>query len=123
MNLLETLTLIKAGYSKKEIEAMKAEELNNDNSTDNSTDNSLTKDGKVAEGGAQDEPQNEPTPSKDEDLVNYKSLYEALLEKSKADQTKLAEELKKAQELNIRKNVGSTPKKSSDEVLHDFYTS
>lgn len=95
VGLKETLTLISKGYTKKEIEALA------------DIDAEIEKE---AEAEPEAEPAAAPEASADPvtEEVDYKKLYEELMQKNKTDQEELKkkdETIKKIQQDNVNKNI------------------
>lgn len=113
MNIAERLQLIKAGYSKKEIEALIASEKEDD-PTPEETDNVKP------EGAAQDEQQKEAEAEDVSESVDYKAMFEALQAKVEEDAKTFEEKLRQAQLDNINKDTGRDIE-SPEEVLSKFF--
>lgn len=109
MKLSDIIALAKVGYKPADIKELVAL------STDNALEDVTKPSEPLAEEVAQvSEPQNATTqPEKnDEPMIDYKALYE-----------KSQEELKKAQQNNIRTNVGTVPDKSDYDILNEITSS
>ena len=94
VGLKDTLALLAKGYSKKEIDALAAndDELDQKADQDNAADNKKELDQKDA-----NVPESTPTPDPEPD---YKALYEEQLKKTKEAE----EKIKKLQQDNVHKN-------------------
>ena len=107
MTILERLSLIKAGYNRKEIDAMIEEEKNtgtNTQSADTTTSHDATDEAPapaLSGAGVESEKEEAPTDS------HIDSTDEALKE-AMAEIEKLKSELKTAQEFNTQKEVSKT---------------
>lgn len=101
IGLGDTLQLLKAGYKKKDIDALIAQ----DEEEKKKADSDSSKVGEVPpapESGSQ---------GKQEDTHDYKKMYEELLEKNK----KTEEELTSLQSKNIQKDMSGDAQKAKEE--------
>lgn len=102
MKLLERLALIKAGYTKKEIAAIEAAEIE---------DQAAEPDGEQGE-EVKDEPAGDPEAEEPEqDEPDYKTLYK-----------QAKSQLEAAQKVNIRVSVKDAETKTDDEAIADIIT-
>lgn len=119
MTILERLSLIKAGYNRKEIDAMIEEEKNtsNANSSLGNGDNPAPD-----ESGAGAPPEKvEDAPANNEntsDASTDDALKDAL-----AEIEKLKDELKQAQEFNKKKDVSDTVDNEDEKTVEDIVRS
>lgn len=116
MNLLDIISLTKAGYKKKDIDELlkvqidESEEPENDDSTGPENDSEGEPDDSPEDNNVdQDEPSEE---------TDYKKLYDEM--KKELDDVK--KQLKTAQKNNIRKNM-EPETKTPDEAVNDIFRS
>ncbi len=120
MTILERLSLIKAGYNRKEIDAMIEEEKNASNADSSSLGNGANP--APDDSGAGKQPETpEETPADNEntsDAATDDALKDALNEIEK-----LKGELKKAQEFNKTKDVSDTVDDEDAKTVEDIVRS
>lgn len=119
MTILERLSLIKAGYNRKEIDAMIEEEKNTSNA-----DSSLGNGGNPApdDSGAGAQPDTPDDAPADTDNDSDTSTDEAL-KSALAEIETLKGELKKAQEFNKKKDVSDTVDNEDEKTVEDIVRS
>lgn len=104
MNILDIISLAKAGYTAKDVKEL------------------LTMDAKINE-DQKDDPAPDPVPDDDKD-IDYKALYESQIEeieKLKADNLKVSEDLKKAQKVNAKAPIPNDDNtKTSQSIWEEF---
>lgn len=99
IGLGDTLQLLKAGYKKKDIDALVAQ----DEEEKKKADSDSSKVGEVPPAAGSE--------GKQEDTTDYKKMYEELLEKNK----KTEEELTSLQSKNIQKDMSGDAQKAKEE--------
>ena len=110
MKLIERLALIKAGYTKKEIAALEAEELTGDPAQQPEQEPEPQEPEQKA---PEQEPEQDPeTGDPEQEEPDYKELYQTA-----------QKQLEAAQKVNIRVDVGQKPKQSDEEKWADIVKS
>lgn len=120
MTILERLSLIKAGYNRKEIDAMIEEEKNTSNADSSSLGNGDNPAPDESGAGAPPD-KTEDTPADNEntsDTSTDDALKDAL-----AEIDKLKDELKQAQEFNKKKDVSDTVDNEDEKTVEDIVRS
>lgn len=121
MTILERLSLIKAGYNRKEIDAMIEEEKNtgtNSQGADTTSHDATEEAPAPALSGAGVESENEEAPTDSHNDSTDEALKEAM-----AEIEKLKGELKTAQEFNTQKEVSETvddSAKTVEDIVRSF---
>lgn len=104
MNILDIISLAKAGYTAKDVKEL------------------LTMDAAINEDPKDDDPA--PDPESDDKEIDYKALYESQIEeieKLKADNHKISDDLKKAQKVNAKAPIPNDDNtKTSQSIWEDF---
>ena len=105
MNILDIISLAKAGYTAKDVKEL------------------LTMDAQINEEKKVEDPAPDPAPD-DEKEIDYKALYESQIEeieKLKADNLKISDDLKKAQKINAKAPIDNDDNtKTSQSIWEDF---